>query len=137
MPRKKVTITPEEVEHLGQLGATVAEVAALFGLAQSSMSERLSRPPLKEAWSRGLATAKLSVRRTLMKKALEDSDLGALIWLSKTLCRDQEPPRETRVEADIKKDVQVRYIAEWQGSPPEALPPAEDIELIEGEAEDE
>lgn len=137
MPRKKVTIAPEEIEHLGQLGATVAEVAALFGLAQSSMSERLSRPPLKEPWSRGLATAKLSVRRTLMKKALEDSDLGALIWLSKTLCRDQEPPREMRSEVEVKNDVCVRYIAEWTGSPPAELPPAEDIELLEGEADEE
>lgn len=136
MPRKRVTIAPEEIEHLGQLGATVAEVAALFGLAQSSMSERLSRPPLKEPWQRGLATAKISVRRQLMRLALEENSIGALVWLSKTLCRDQEPPRETRVQADLKSDVQISYIACWGGQPPGELPAADDVELLEGEADE-
>ena len=48
-----------------------------------------------------------------------------------------EPPRDTHIQSDLKSDIQVRWIAEFRGSPPEALPPADDIDLFEGEADEE
>lgn len=115
MPRKRVHLDPDEIERLGQLGCTVQEIADLFGLAQSSMSERLSREPLKSAWKRGQATAKVSVRRNLMRLAMEENQVAAAIWLSKVLCRDQEPPKESRVQAAIEQNTNVRWVACWGG----------------------
>ena len=132
MPRKRVHIEPDEIERYGRLGCTVAEVAALYGLAQSSMSERLTRSPLKEPWQRGLATAKVSVRRNLMRLAFEENNVAASIWLSKVLCRDQEPPRESRVETDVRSDVQTTYICTWGGQPFDDLPRGDgEVELLE------
>lgn len=138
MPRKSVHIEPEEVERYGRLGCTVQELADLYGLALSSMSERLSKPPLREPWRRGLAEAKVSVRRQLMRIAQDDSNpksVTACIWLSKVLCRDQEPPREAKVTNEITS-TQTVFLARW-GTPGGELPPTDDGELLEGEADEE
>ena len=137
MPRKPVKMPDLDVlEGLARLGVTQQELADLCSCSQPTIAAKLSREPSRSVWRRGQAEMKLSCRRNLLKLA-DEGNVAAAIFLAKAVLRMQEPPRETHTEATLKTDVQVRYIAEWQGSPPEALPPAEGIELIEGEAEDE
>ena len=140
MPRRPaVPLDPDELERLAAIGATVKEVGALFGIAQSTLSERLAREPLKTSWQRGSARAALSVRRKLFQMMEEESSLGAAVWISKNLpmLGFREPPRESHVEADVRSNTTIRWVAEWGRPEGEYLPPADGIELIEGEADEE
>ena len=135
MPRKPaVKIDADELERLAAIGATVKEVAALFGLAQSSLSERITREPLKSAWERGHARASMSVRRRLFEQ-MDAGQPAILIWLSKQLCDMREPPRESHVDADIRSSTQITYIAEWGRTPAELADRAQAV--IEGYADEE
>ena len=137
MPRKPVKLPDlDTLEGLARLGVTQQELADLCSCSQPTIAAKLARSPYKSVWNRGQAQMKLSIRRGLMKKA-EDGDLGALIWLSKCVLRMQEPPREVHTEADLRSNTTIRWVAEWGRPEGEYLPPADGIELIEGEADEE
>ena len=96
----------------------------------------MSRPPPKESWERGQAEMRVSCRRNLMRLA-ERGNAAAAIFLGRTVLKMREPPREVHTEADVRSNTTVRFIAEWGRPEGEYLPPADGIELIEGEADEE
>jgi hypothetical protein len=137
LPRRRIYLDPEEIGRLAALGCTVDEVAKAYGLAQSSMSERLSRPPLKGPWEAGQAQMKISWRRNLMRIAEEGN--AAAIFLGRTVLKMCEPPRETHQEinAHVGGAVAV-YTAVWGGHENfDALEASNRADVIDGEADEE
>lgn len=132
MPRKPIC-TPEQLAMYGGALCTQQEVADILGITQQSVSAMLKKPAYRAAWERARSVTRYDVRRKQIDSAL-DGDRTMLIWVGKQVLNQRDSPKEI----DIKSDVQVRYIAEWAGAAPEELPaPVQDIELIEGEAEEE
>lgn len=82
--RPCIPILAEEVERLGQLGATQREMAAWFGCSLSALEKRLVNPKYREAYERGLAMQKLSLRRSQVLSANE-GNVAMQIWLGKQL----------------------------------------------------
>lgn len=137
MPRRPIEMPDlETLEGLVRLGVTQTELAQLQGCSQPAIAAKLAREPYKTVWQRGQAEMKVSIRRGLMRAA-ERGNVAASIFLARTVLKMVEPPRDTHIQSDLKSDIQVRWIAEFRGSPPEALPPADDIDLLEGEADEE
>ena len=82
MSRHQISISLEEVEKLGQIGATQAEIAAFFGVSVPTIERRFQKPEYREAFDRGFANLKLSLRRSQVKQASSGNTL-MLIWLGK------------------------------------------------------
>ena len=84
MSRHQISISIEEVEKLGQIGATQAEIAAFFGVSVPTIERRFQKPEYRAAFDRGFANLKLSLRRTQVKQA-DSGNTTMLIWLGKNL----------------------------------------------------
>lgn len=126
-------LTPEFVFAAGKCFITQEEIAELFGVSQPAVSKRLSKGDLHDAWLAGKANAKMSLRRSQFRAAVIDGGAVPQIWLGK----NELGQRDSIKELEVKNDVQITYIARWGGTPGGALPAAEDVELIEGEVEDD
>jgi hypothetical protein len=135
LPRKRIYLDPEEAGRLAALGRMVDEVAKAYGLAQSSMSERLSRPPLKGPWEAGQAQMRISCRRNLLRIA-EKGNAAAAIFLGRTVLKMSEPPRETHQEIDARVSGTVHVWKAYWGGPEGALEVGGNVDVIEGEAEE-
>jgi len=126
-------ITPDQLALYATSMVTQEELGQILGVTQQAVSKMLTKPAMREAWDRGRASTKQALRRAQIEFALK-GDRTMLVWAGKQYLDQRDSPKEI----DIKSDVQVRYIAEWAGAAPEELPaPAGDLELIEGEAEEE
>jgi len=115
MPRRKKPIPfPLDVlEGLAELGVTEVELAGLWGLAQSTVSERLSKPgPEREVWLRGQSKLKVSLRRSLVRQALESTNPASAIFLAKNFL-GMSDRREVKTEIDQR--IGCRWIAQWDG----------------------
>ena len=84
MARPQLKVSVEEIEKLGQIGATQGEIAAFFGVSVATIERRMQKPEYREAFDRGFANLKLSLRRTQVKQA-DNGNTTMLIWLGKNL----------------------------------------------------
>jgi len=127
-------ITPDELALFAVDMLTQAELAEILGVTQQAVSKMLKKPAYREAWERGRSNTRRDIRRAQIKAAIE-GDRTMLIWTGKQYLEQRDSPKEM----EINQNVQVKYIAEWGGAQPEALPAAMDgeTELIEGEIEEE
>lgn len=127
-------LTQDFVYDLASIGCTQEEIGTLCGVSQPRISQLFKAfPELREAYDQGLSVAKVSLRRAQMKKAVEQENVVAQIWLGKQLL-GQADKREEKTETNT--NVQVRFIARWGGEHGGELPPAPAAEEIEAEAED-
>lgn len=101
-PRKKIDM--DMVEKLASEGCTVAEIAAHFGVHQSTLYRRKK---FKEVYERGLAKCKLSIRRALYKKAI-NGDTKALIFLAKNMLGMSDNPQQQ----DTSQEQVIRVVLE-------------------------
>ena len=132
---KPKELTPAFVFACGKIMCTQEEIGDLCGLSQPQVCARIhDDPELAEAYRRGQATAKQSLRRIQFKNALA-GNVVAGIWLSKQHL-GMSDKAETHDVHDL--NVTVRYVAKWGGSPGELAgapqpdgPDSEDV--IEGE----
>ena len=88
-PRRKIDM--DIVEKLASQGCTVTEIAAYFGVHQSTLYRRKK---FKETYERGLEKCKLSVRRALYKKGVINGDTKALIFLAKNMLGMSDNPQK-------------------------------------------
>lgn len=102
-PRKKIDM--QEVEKLASEGCTVAEIAAHFGVHQSTLYRRKK---FKETYERGLEKCKMSVRRALYKKGVESGDTKALIFLAKNMLGMSDNPQQQ----DTSQEQVIRVVLE-------------------------
>lgn len=121
--REPKKLTPEFVFACGKLFCTQEEIGDLCGLSQGRISTILNGDPvLTQAFKTGRAQGKMSLRRAQAKKAIEDGNLVAQIWLGKQEL-GQSDKQETHDTHDV--NVNVQFIAKWGKTPQEiaAAPP--------------
>lgn len=90
-----------EVEKLGLLGATVAEMAAWFGCGVRTVERRMAAKEgeFRRAYDRGHGRLKISLRRQQIEAA-KKGNITMMIWLGKQLL-DQADKREIVQEATV------------------------------------
>ncbi len=90
-----------EVEKLGMLGATAAEMAAWFGCGLRTIERRMGSADgeFRRAYDKGFGRLKISLRRQQIEAA-KAGNTAMLIWLGKQLL-DQADKREVREEATV------------------------------------
>lgn len=81
-PPKVIDI--EQLEKLAAIGATQPEVASFLGVSLATIENRLQLPEFRDAWDRGQANLKLSLRRQQVLLA-DKGNVTMLIWLGKNL----------------------------------------------------
>ena len=92
-----------EVEKLGMLGATAAEVAAWFNCGLRTIERRMgsAEGEFRRAYDRGFGRLKISLRRQQIEAA-KKGNVAMLIWLGKQLL-EQADKREVKEEATLSQ----------------------------------
>lgn len=129
---RKATCTPNELAAYAQDMLTQAELAEILGITQQAVSALLKKPEYHSAWERARSSTKRKLRKAQIDAAL-DGDRTMLIWTGKQYLEQRDSPKEI----EVNQNVQVKYIAEWGGAPPDEVTAGEDTMLIEGEVEEE
>lgn len=90
-----------EVEKLGMLGATAAEMAAWFNVGLRTIERRMGAKEgeFRRSYDRGFGRLKISLRRQQIEAA-KGGNVAMLIWLGKQLL-EQADKREVREEATV------------------------------------
>jgi hypothetical protein len=90
-----------EVEKLGMLGATAAEMAAWFSISLRTIERRMGTKEgaFRAAYDRGFGRLKISLRRQQIESA-KAGNTAMLIWLGKQLL-EQADKREIKEEATV------------------------------------
>lgn len=89
MALKTKTIRLNEIEDLGRLGATLEEAADSLGISVKSLRRLMNNDKrVQEAWDRGRATVKLSLRRKQLR--LASSNASMAIWLGRQMLGQKE-----------------------------------------------
>jgi hypothetical protein len=84
--RPRIEFDLSQVEGLGQIGATAAEMAAILPASQSTIEHRMAdqESDFSKAYKKGFGTLKMSLRRKQIQLAMA-GDRALLIWLGKQL----------------------------------------------------
>lgn len=85
MPRPEAKIDLAELEKLCQLQCTDEEIAAFFNTSTRTIERKRKNPKFAEIMERGKAKGRVSVRRALIRMALNNNNVAAAIFLSKNL----------------------------------------------------
>jgi len=132
-PRLK-DLSPEFVYECGKRFISQEMIGALFGVNQPAVSKRLSKEPaLRDAWLAGKACASMNVLAAQYESAVEKGNVVAQIWVGKQALGQRDAVKEL----EVRNDVQVTYEAVWGGRHADELGPGREVELIEGEAEED
>jgi hypothetical protein len=111
--RPPIRFDLEGITTLSALNCTKREVAAFFGVSESTVEHRFtSEPDLKAAWEKGCATGKLSLRRKQTELA-NAGNVTMLIWLGKQLLGQRD---KTELSGEIE-----HHIKRLEGIPLEEL----------------
>lgn len=133
---KPKELTKQFVYDCARLFLTQEEIGALCGLSQGQVSRRLNDddfPELHDAFIAGRNVARMSLRRAQYKKAVEEGNLVAQIWLGKQELGQADKREDT---SDVNVNVNVQYIAKWGASPNEQLPAPPNQDLPAPDDED-
>lgn len=96
MSRKKLDIDVEQIETAAAIGCTQDEIAILVSCSVRTLQ---SRQDLREAYDRGLARMRKSLRRLQWEKA-EEGNVTMMIWLGKQILGQKD-----RVEETLRSEV--------------------------------
>lgn len=91
MPRRRIELDTEEIEKLAAMHCTREEVAGFFGVALKTVQRRLKEVRYREAWERGTAKGRVSLRRAQFRVA-EAGNPTMLIWLGKQWLKQRDAP---------------------------------------------
>jgi transcriptional regulator with XRE-family HTH domain len=118
MARPRIDIDIDRVAELAGRGLTQAEICAVLGVSEDTISRRKQdTADFADAINRGRATAAQEVSNALYEKATVDKDLGAIIWYEKTR-RGLSDRVQQHITFDVSKlsDDELRRIAEGQST---------------------
>ena len=102
--RPKIEFDLGTVQGLGGIGATYDEMASVLCVSVKTISKNMQEEGgFFEAYQRGFATLKISLRRKQIELA-KNGNLGMLIWLGKNLL-GQADKQEIGVEQHIKQEI--------------------------------
>jgi len=84
--RPRIEFDLAQVEGLGQIGATAAEMAAILPASQSTIEHRMAdrEGDFYSAYEKGNGVLKMSLRRTQIQAAMA-GNTTMLVWLGKQL----------------------------------------------------
>jgi hypothetical protein len=103
--RPRLTFDLRQVEELGRIQSTQAEVAAVLGCGLSTVKDRLANDTeFSDAYQRGLESGKSSLRRLQWKSAVS-GNVTMQIWLGKQYLGQQDKQMT---------EVLSRQVAEWR-----------------------
>jgi predicted transcriptional regulator len=132
-PRLK-ELTPEFVYACAKRFISQEVIGALFGVSQSAVSQRLkNEPALRDAWIAGKAAAAMNLHAAQYISAVEKGNVVAQIWLGKNALGQRDAVKEL----EVHNDTQVTFTAVWGGRHADEVGPGDEVELIEGTAEEE
>lgn len=77
-PKAKAELTAAQVERLAKIGCADDEIAALAGIAESTLQENF-----RAHLTKGRAQLRERLRRRQLRRALDDGSDTMLIWLGK------------------------------------------------------
>ena len=114
MARPWITLTDQhikQIELLSGYGLTVAQIAAVIGISQSSMdNKRNTITRVKEAMERGRAVAEAKVGKSLFERAVE-GDIAAIRWYEMTRAKRSS---ETKIEHSGTQTIAVAPTPDWR-----------------------
>lgn len=84
--RPELDIDDEEVLKLAKMGCTVQEMADFFGCSKDTLERRYGN-----TYRKGMANVKMSLRRSMLRNAIENNNSSVQIWLSKQYLGMREP----------------------------------------------
>ena len=106
--RAEHQINPVELRAILLVGATVAEVAAFFGIGVSTAEKVLARDPYRALYEKTRSERKLSLRRAQTRLAMA-GNVGMLIWLGKQELGQRDLSRHEVTVADQRPVEQADY----------------------------
>lgn len=77
-PKAKAGLTAAQIERLAKIGCSDDEIAALAGIAESTLQENF-----RAHLTKGRANLRERLRRRQLRRALDDGSDTMLIWLGK------------------------------------------------------
>ena len=96
MGRSRIEIDLEEFEKLCRLHCTQEELAAWFNCSVSAIRDRVAkRKDYRDAWNRGRAAGRVSLRRAQFAAAL-NGDRTMMVWMGKQLLDQKDSVKETK-----------------------------------------
>lgn len=99
--RPPADITLEEMKRLGMLHCTIAEMAGWFNVCTSTIENYLAKPEYREAYDKGRAEGKQSLRRAQLQAAIEDLNPTMLVWMGKQLLGQTDVSKTDNVHKTI------------------------------------
>lgn len=106
MARPKKKIDKEQVCKLAAINCSYAEIAAVVGCNESTLTRRFAQV-IKEGREQG----KTSLKRAMWKNAIQKENITMQIWLSKQLLGYTDKVEE-KIETNVKQNV--TYEIEWR-----------------------
>lgn len=86
--RRTVDLDLRQLEQLAAIACTQEDAAAVMGIVRTTFSRKLRQRKYRDAWERGQAAGRVSLRRRQWKK---NSDT-MLIWLGKQILGQSDRP---------------------------------------------
>jgi uncharacterized membrane protein YvbJ len=80
MARPRKRINPEQVRSLAMINCSYAEIAAVIGCNESTLTRRFA-----QLIAEGREQGRSSLKRQMYKKAIDDENVQMQIWLSKNM----------------------------------------------------
>ncbi len=109
MASPKIKMNTEDIERLASLQCTQVEIAAWFDASIKTLELRLSKDAaLREAYDRGRAKGRISLRRHQMRM-VEEGNATMAIWLGKQILGQRDVQR-LEVSGPDQQPVQVESV---------------------------
>lgn len=114
----EVEIDLKQLEKLCRVNPTQPEIAAFFGCSLSTIEERMrSDPDFNNIVTQGRGMGKVSLRRKMWSKAIEENDTTMQIWLSKNelAMTDKVDNKNLNANLDLEEEDEEIYNRYFNG----------------------
>jgi hypothetical protein len=106
--RPEVEIPLDQVEKLGALQCTEAEMAGFFGVSLATIKRRMAEEEFRAVYQRGAEKGRISLRRSQFKLA-ESGNPALNIWLGKQYLGQKEKLENT-LRTDEPLSITVAFV---------------------------
>lgn len=90
----------KEVENLASIGCIKSEIAVMLGCSENTLSSEDNKPLFDAAYKRGQARLDISLRRSMVKKAINKDNTQMQIFLAKNRLGMSDNPSTVQGEAE-------------------------------------
>lgn len=107
--RPKLPFSPTAIYRLSLLGFTTKEIADFLDVSVSTIYRRLREPEFRDAYTKGKANVKISVRRSQFRLAMA-GNVRMQIWLGKQFLGQKDVPINQPLDHDLPERAEGRVI---------------------------